>query len=522
MAGGNSSFDVIFTPQIDLRVNDKIFITLPGFKYYNSSGRTASLQSNPYVSSLVTIKASDTNVTFVATIARNISTLTTLHLSFNDEVAIPVNGLSYHSEDFSLLVKRESSTRSVIVIEAYIQDVQPIGHVESSALLFDTGYPNQFSSFSVNWRLSGPMALGDQLKFRLPGFYQAQSSMLPSVATILPAALTIEGNARIYFNAQWIPSVSQIVLTAINVVPSSWDLEAKFGIENRLVNPSNGVQYNSPLFTISSTAIATPIIEMPFQSTSVVPYVSSSSISFLASDIERIFNAGGDPHLIQLFPNHGLSYLDINSTFLIDNVFYTLIAIDGEMMTIAELYTGPDIYIGVPQIYVYSPPRRPAFYYSGSGTTKLVFKYDIKRGDYSKSLKIIGLSDAFNLNGGSILRLSTNPTIAASLVFRTVLVSRNVSINSKAPSIIDFFTYTEPNTYAVGDLIDFHVIFDYPVVIGDLSTNPPVLLLNIQPKGQGVAPYFSGSRTKHLVFIYTVELGDNQLKQGNHVITVMF
>ena len=185
------------------------------------------------------------------------------------------------------------------------------------------------------------------------------------------------------------------------------------------------------------------------------------------------------------------------------------------------------VLVGSPQRFLYTPEVRPAHYYKGSGTNRLVFRYSVQRGDACSSLALLhtnttdvpyGLTETLTLTNffgtSTMLRTAQIPTLPASRQIPYYLNNTGISIDSTIPRIINFTTSTRNGVYSVGEKVDFQVTFNYPVATGKAFNSTPILILNIGPInriGYIIAPYASGSGTPTIVFTYTIQAIDYQL-----------
>ena len=65
---------------------------------------------------------------------------------------------------------------------------------------------------------------------------------------------------------------------------------------------------------VSTVTILTQLVE----DVTVVPVVTSSSLTFIAADEPRAFETEGDPYIMQLSPGHPLNSLDAGAQVVID------------------------------------------------------------------------------------------------------------------------------------------------------------------------------------------------------------
>lgn len=52
------------------------------------------------------------------------------------------------------------------------------------------------------------------------------------------------------------------------------------------------------------------------------------------------------------------------------------------------------MFMGLPFISLYTPSLRYAYYLNGSGTQTLLFRYVLKRGDFSKSFQVLNHTES--------------------------------------------------------------------------------------------------------------------------------
>ena len=90
----------------------------------------------------------------------------------------------------------------------------------------------------------------------------------------------------------------------------------------------------------------------------------------------------------QPYAGHDLTSADIGSQFTVDGNLYTITGLQDDFLYIKESYMSTVVLVGSPQRYLYTPKVRPAHYHSGSGTSRLVFRYSVQRGDNSRYLDI--------------------------------------------------------------------------------------------------------------------------------------
>ena len=82
--------------------------------------------------------------------------------------------------------------------------------------------------------------------------------------------------------------------------------------------------------------------------------------------------------------------------------------------------------------------------------------------------RINHIASTINLNGGSMLRGSMNPSLPVSQVLLTTMHSESVYVDSTVPVVVNVTTTSIPGYYSMNDLIDFHVTFNTKVMIAQV------------------------------------------------------
>ena len=140
---------------------------------------------------------------------------------------------------------------------------------------------------------------------------------------------------------------------------------------------------------------------------------------------------------------------------------------------------------------------RYATYFSGTGTSSIVFRYTVQAGD--SDTNGITLASGVDLNGGTITDVPGNAQ--TNLLFTPPTLT-GVLVGGVSPTITNI-TAPASKTYIIGEAINFTVTFSETVNV----TGSPILTLNVGGSTKS-ASYFSGSGTSNLVFRYTVVLND--------------
>jgi|GEM_PF-566605 len=157
-----------------------------------------------------------------------------------------------------------------------------------------------------------------------------------------------------------------------------------------------------------------------------------------------------------------------------------------------------DTTVGKPRIALtIGAASRYAHYYSGSGTTALVFRYTTQTGDYDNNGITAGVS--IEANGGTLRDGSSN---SLALTLQSVGSTANVKVDAAAPSV-GSVSVPSAATYKTGDALNFTVNFSEAVNV----TGTPRIALTIG-SSTVYAGYVSGSTSSALIFRYTIQVND--------------
>ena len=174
----------------------------------------------------------------------------------------------------------------------------------------------------------------------------------------------------------------------------------------------------------------------------------------------------------------------------------------GQTIHVQVDFSEPVNVTGTPELALNTSPAESATYASGSGTSTLVFDYNVQPGDTAATLDYTATS-ALTLNGGTIADAAGNDatlTLAAPAAAGSLSAAKSLTIDTTAPTVSSV-TATNPNgSYKAGQTIHVQVDFSEPVSV----TGVPQLALNT---GES-AVYQSGSGTSTLAFDYTIQAGD--------------
>lgn len=143
-------------------------------------------------------------------------------------------------------------------------------------------------------------------------------------------------------------------------------------------------------------------------------------------------------------------------------------------------------------------------YTSGSGTAILQFDYTVKAGDTSSDLDYISTT-ALNVNSGTIKDVNGNSatlTLASPASANSLGSSKNIVIDTTAPTVTSVTTTAADGTYGIGAVIPIKVTFSEAVTV----TSNANLTLETGTT-DAVVNYSSGTGTTVLLFNYTVQSG---------------
>ena len=181
----------------------------------------------------------------------------------------------------------------------------------------------------------------------------------------------------------------------------------------------------------------------------------------------------------------------------------------GAAIDITVGFSAPVAVAGLPALALATDPPRSAEYASGSGSDKIVFRYEVQPGDTAARLDYAGTA-ALALGGGAAVGSASGSGAAALLALPapgtpgSLGHSKNIAIDTAAPSVVRAGTPGPDGIYRTGRVIDIAAAFDEPVVVRgatwiELAAGGPPLR----------AEYVSGNNTAELAFAYTVRPSDD-------------
>ena len=153
---------------------------------------------------------------------------------------------------------------------------------------------------------------------------------------------------------------------------------------------------------------------------------------------------------------------------------------------------------GAPQLMVsIGPDVKPATYIGGTGTTTLSFRYVVAAGDLSVQGVVLG--NSVGLGGGWIRdAVGNNARLTVPAVN-----TRTVLVDAVAPTIAGL-TVPAAGHYMKNQTLSFTVTFSEPITV----TGVPKLQAVIGSTVRNI-PYVLGTRTRSLVFRYTLQATDH-------------
>lgn len=175
----------------------------------------------------------------------------------------------------------------------------------------------------------------------------------------------------------------------------------------------------------------------------------------------------------------------------------------GTAIPITITFTEPVVVTGSPRLALSAgTPAAFATFGSASGAN-VQLTYTVQAGQSASDLEYI--AGSLDLNGGTIANaVGTTATIAlpAQGSAKSLGGSKDLVIDTIAPTVASITAVTANGTYGTGNTIDVRVTFTEPVTV----TGVPQLALNVGSS----ASYQSGTGTSALIFRYTVVAGDQQ------------
>lgn len=198
-------------------------------------------------------------------------------------------------------------------------------------------------------------------------------------------------------------------------------------------------------------------------------------------DLSSVLIDNTTPQILGLIPPNPLTYFD------------------GQGLVFRANFTEAVTLSGAPRIaFDLSGSTKYATYVSGSGTSSVIFRYNVQDSDIDQD-GLLFVGSAVDLNGGSVADLAGNP---ADLNFITPDLS-SILVLGGTPYVLSV-SGPSNGDYTSGNNLDFNVQFSR----GIIASGAPRLTLDVGGVTR-YASYVSGSGTGNLLFRYTVTGSDS-------------
>ena len=493
-----------FEPLMPLVIGHELQITILGF---DSSGVNLGLfnvtdsMSRQWFREVVVSAVTD-GLLLTAKVVANVSAGSEVVLlvpAASSSIFIPTTGVN---ESTAITMELYVNNTDSAVFTGPFEVIQYIGYFLNSEVVIHNQVLNAVSALTVQWQLSGIIEAGEHISVHLPGFLYGTSSS--------PVSVDVNSDGLSMFSGTWVPSQNRLVFSALMNIDAAYNVNVTV---TGFKLPLTGISSGSNDFSIASDCKYAPVDDTVTM-ISVLPVVEQATIDFIGTLYSEYYLSSSDSHMIQLHPGHPLNDEDIGTLVMIEEAIYTITdIIESDILVFAETYTGQIVTMGSPNIVLMTPPFRPAYYYNGSGSNDLVFRYRVARGDHFNKLSVVNNSNSdllptyltqnYELNGGKLLRQSLNSKIEASRSFPYLYSNDDIQVESSVPYVTNITSTSISGVYSVGDKVDFVVQFNLPVSAG--IVNESMLLLHVKPFEYVTVDYASGSGTNSLVFVYTIE-----------------
>ena len=527
---GNNVVSVDIVPVVPLLVNDLLVVLLENVTYNSSfTGQCtfAELCLIPLQTSIpsyafprsVYLNVSARSVMFIMVVQHNIASLTNLHFSTysnSTDGFVFVNDATNPMIEVQVAALRGEDSETVF--SGPILDIETIPFLTAVAVDIENPVVGKNSTMIFSWTMSSALSSANSMEFVLPGFTLYPKSpntwSFSSVDAVQQFYVTFfEDNSTLSLK----PKIPIPGKTAISVtVPAL----------NGVVIGAEGLPYRGKGISVLLLNNGKKIFQRDVETYTVVPFVSTSEISFLSSDASHAFVYGGNVHALQLEPGHELNVGDGGELIIIDGDLYTIDYYEANVLYLVEEYRGRRVFLGSPNIVVESSPYRYATYLSGSNTDHLFFRYKVARGDLGYGLALYSQSQnskyLIELNNGKLLRASQSPVVVASLSLPAILSGDRRYIDTYTPIITEIYTTSAQGVYGEGQYVDIIVKFSEEVVVYppiEQAQPPGRILLNLESSGIQYAEYYNGSGTTDIVFLYKVKSYDNEVNITRNMIT---
>lgn len=284
--------------------------------------------------------------------------------------------------------------------------------------------------------------------------------------------------------------------------------------------PIGGIPFASTDYQVEMLSRSSPVVWVPLDFITIIPVISGE-IHFYSCEPQSVYEVSGDNTTVFLEAGNSLNIADDGSLILIQSSIYEIqFIVNGtvrypslyDLIPITPPYSGTIVLNGQPHTELYTPPLRPAYYFSGNYSTRIRFAYQVRRGDsglgiiLADPLKSNYIASNPDLNGGHLYRYSMNPSLEANSVISSnmALLDSTLVVDTSTPYVTGLTTTSPAGTYAADDVVDFEVTFNVPVSVRNGTYGGPSLYLHINPYSYVIASYYGGSGSNTLIFKYVV------------------
>lgn len=496
-----TGIDLLILPATNMTVGTRFYINLPDFKLKDLNTSTMLHRRDLAGPSVVEFNNSYSiyykangvftlELTVKKSLVSGVSYSITIPSTAN--VVVPSSGLLLPSP-VSLNV-----TIAERKLFGAVHSVESVGYFIYKSIVLSNPVAGKVSGLEINFKLPVRILYGETVTFYLPGFSSKNSEIL------------LSGTWHTQFSAKWSSSLATITFKALADISSLTDIVLLISTVNEFVVPANGIAYPNTLFLASAAASEGIIQPVLLDSITVSPYISQSSIQFIGSDSQDAFETEGAYTQFELNPGHNFNEVDVGSQVMLQDKFYTITSLSGNLMTVLEPFSGIAIIGGVPNNTLYSPNIRPAIHLRGNNSKIVYFRYYVRRQDIGTSLRK-AIPSPNNYLGltleGNVFRKSLIPSLLVKQTGLWDVLQNNLTIDPTIPVVEkNISTTTLPGFYGLNDLIDFHVEFSREVTItSGVNSSLPVLLLNVGKDVPVIAHYSSGNNTNILSFVYQIK-----------------
>ena len=258
--------------------------------------------------------------------------------------------------------------------------------------------------------------------------------------------------------------------------------------------------------------------------TADLDYASTTALTLNDATIR---DATGNNAIPTLAAPGGSGSLGANKNIAIDAISPTVLGVDpmspsgsyklGAVITLRVRLAESVNVTGTPRLLLNSAANRFATYDSGSGSSTLLFRYVVQRGDNVAVLDYASTA-ALILNGGTISDTAGNPailTLVSPGAAGSISSTATLRTDTIAPTVSSLTSLATNGTYGIDQTVYIAINMRERVYVA----GSPLLLLNTTPARY--ASYVSGSGTKALVFAYNVQLNDVSSRLDNASATAL-